>query len=85
MFKINILGGKMEFEELGYGNKDGFCPHCGEFYEQNELEEMLYFDKVTDFECRKCKKWIRGFCDFSDMGSDVECHLLAIELVKNNK
>ncbi len=75
---------KMEFEELGYGNKDGFCPHCGEFYEEDELEDMIWFDENTDFQCRKCNKWIRGFCDFSLMGSDIEYFLVAIGEVKKN-
>ena len=49
---------KTEFEELGYGNKDGYCPHCGEFYKENELDEMLSFGEDNDFQCRSCNKWI---------------------------
>jgi len=27
----------MEFEEFGYENKQGFCPHFGEDFEEEEL------------------------------------------------
>jgi len=74
-----------ELEELGFGNKNGFCPFCGEFYEEEELDDMLCFGENTDFKCRNCKKWIRGFCEFSTMGSDVEYYLVAIGVVKEDE
>jgi len=73
---------KDELDLLGYGNKDGYCPHCGEFYEEKELDEMLSFDEDTDFQCRNCNKWIRGFLMFSVMGSDIEYHLAALGIIK---
>ncbi|MDD2466378.1 MAG: hypothetical protein PHI97_20450 [Desulfobulbus sp.] len=68
----------MEFEELGFGNRDGFCPHCGEFYGEDQLENLLSLEENTDFQCRKCANWIRGFGDFSFTG-DIEYHLIAIK------
>ena len=70
----------MEFEELGFGNGDGFCPHCGEFYGEDKLDKISSFEENTDFKCRKCEKWIRGFGDFSFDG-DIEYHLVAIKPV----
>jgi hypothetical protein len=70
----------MEFEELGFGNRDGFCPHCGEFYGEDKLDKLLSLEENTDFKCRKCEKWIRGFGDFSFTG-DIEYFLVAIKPV----
>ncbi len=68
----------MEFEEFGFGNKDGFCPHCGEDYKQRELERLITYGEYTEFECRSCKNWVRGFCEFEFMGPDLEYYLIAI-------
>ena len=38
----------MEFEELGFGNRDAFCPHCGMFYEEDELEKIFRSKKKID-------------------------------------
>lgn len=74
----------MEFEELGFGNRDGFCPHCGEFYGEDKLEKILSLDEVTNFRCSKCKKWIKGFGDFS-FTDDVEYHLVGIKPIKDTE
>ena len=68
----------MEFEKLGFGNRDGFCPHCGEFYEKHKLEDMLSLEEYTELKCRKCTKWIRGYADFS-IDADIDYHLVAIK------
>ncbi len=36
--------------------------------------------KETTFKCRKCNKWIKGYCDFS-LSDDVEYHLVAIKRI----
>ncbi|NOQ46742.1 MAG: hypothetical protein GQ559_08750 [Desulfobulbaceae bacterium] len=74
---------KIEFKELGIGNRDGFCPHCGEFYGVKKLGEILSLEEVTDFRCRKCEKWIRGFGDFS-LADDIEYHLIGISPVEDS-
>jgi hypothetical protein len=70
----------MEFEELGFSNRDGFCPHCGAFYEEDILDKILSLEENTELKCRKCKNWIRGFGDFSFDG-DIEYHLVGIKPV----
>ena len=74
---------EMEFEELGFGNRDGFCPHCGMFYEEDELKKILSLEEENKFRCSKCEKWIKCFEDFSFEG-DIECHLVAIKPVNDS-
>ena len=73
----------MEFEELGFGNRDGFCPHCGMFYEEDELEKTFSLEEENRFRCSKCEKWIKCFGDFSFDG-DIEYHLVAIKPVNGS-
>ena len=70
----------MEFEEIGFGNRDGFCPYCGGFYREDKLDELLLIEEYTEFEWLNCNKWIRGFAEFAFTG-DIEYHLVAVKPV----
>jgi len=69
----------MEFEIIGNENKDGLCPHCGHYYEEDKLDEILSFDQDTDFQCDNCSQWIRGFKDFEVFSADVEYFLVDLK------
>ncbi len=77
-FNITFLLASL-FEELEFVNKDGFCPHCGKFYEEDKLEKLLSLEKNTDFQCKKCEEWIRGFGEFSFIEANIEYYLVAIK------